>query len=52
MEPIGLKKDITALEKCQRRCLRLSNEEIRLLSLKSRRDNYDMVETYKFWSGN
>ena len=46
-----LQKDITALEKCQRRCLRFSNEEIRLLSLKSGRDNYDMVETYKFLSG-
>ena len=47
-----LQKDITALEKCQRPCLRLRNEEIRLPSLKSHRDIYDMVETYKFSSGN
>ena len=40
-------KDIDSLEKAQKRCLRLSRDEIVLPSLKERRENQDMVETYK-----
>jgi hypothetical protein len=46
-----LKKDVQKLEKVQKRCLRLCNEEIKLEPLESRRHFTDMVETYKYLNG-
>ena len=42
------KTDIDALEKVQRRCLKLCNSEIELESLESRRSQTDLNETYKY----
>ena len=41
-------KDIELLEKVQNRCLRLSNEEIELPSLQTRRLICDLCEVYKY----
>ena len=40
--------DKELLEKTQRKCLRLCQEDIQLESLESRRDRMDLVETFKF----
>lgn len=44
-------KDIDILEKVQKRCLRLSNEEIKLPSLRTRRLTADLCEVYKYLNG-
>ena len=41
-------KDIQLLEKTQDRCLKLSQEEIKLESLEERRKRTDLIETYKY----
>ncbi len=43
--------DKELLEKTQRKCLRLCQEDINLESLESRRDRMDLVETFKFKKG-
>ena len=45
-----LKKDINQLEKVQTRCLKISNDTVRLTSLEDRREFQDMCETYKITS--
>ena len=44
-------KDIQLLEKTQDRCLKLSQEEIKLESLEERRKRTDLIETYKYLNG-
>jgi hypothetical protein len=47
-----LKKDIDAIEKVQKKCLRLcKNKDIHLESLEDRRLKTDLVDTYKFLNG-
>ena len=46
-----LKKDKRALENIQNRVKRLSNKDLQLESLESRRRRTDLVETYKFVTG-
>lgn len=41
-------KDIEALEKVQRRCIRIASNSFNLESLKTRRWKQDMCETYKY----
>ena len=43
-----LQKDISLLEKTQKRCIKLSTEEITIQSLEERRKNFDLCETYKY----
>ena len=45
------KKDIDALEKVQRRCLRLTHEKIELPKLITRRQELDLCEVYKYLHG-
>ena len=41
-------KDITLLENCQERCLKLCSSEVNLDSLAHRRQSQDLCETYKY----
>jgi hypothetical protein len=44
----NLQKDITELEKVQRRCLRLSDEKCSMPTLQERRNFADLCEVYKY----
>lgn len=46
-----LKSDITLLEKVQKKCLDLSQNEIHLPTLESRRNYFDLIEVYKYLHG-
>jgi hypothetical protein len=44
-------KDIDCLERVQKRCIRLTTEDIELPSLSTRRMEYDLCEVYKYLNG-
>ena len=45
------RKDIDCLEQVQKRCLRLTTDEIKLPSLEERRLEFDLCEVYKYLNG-